>query len=381
MAIFRMPEKFNLIILLIQLSIITTNESNKFCDTETYCGSCTFCEINTQNNNNNCSFENLFCIKKQSNELFFNETVLPQYKSFFQNNIHNPNVYSNETIKLSSLKKSFNIIKITNKDNKNLNKIHFYCLISNSKYFNNKKDSAFLSIEYNSQNTMKKNNSTKNILFYTIFENTKTADSLILYGDDEKIRNLNWKKEINEYDKIVILLEFRNNNIFENDDDNFEIEIETKNKSIIIRRKIIRISGILIIILALIIVQFNIYVCIKKKKLNLEISREIKKEKNKKNEILQKMLKNILVQTELSSKSIIKNFPQCAICLQAFELKCSICITPCKHVFHYECLKKFALTKKNDLVDLKCPLCNFIFLDENITDNKHIIPSNRNFDV
>ena len=381
MAFFRTNKKSYLIILLIQLSIITANESKKFCDSETNCDNCIFCEINTQNNNNQCSIKNLFCIHNQTNELIFNDTIFPKYKSFFQKSIENQKVYSNETINLDNLKNSFNIIKINSKDNKNLNKIHFYCLITNSKYFKNKKDSAILSIGYNLQNSIIENITTKNILFYIIFENTQTNDSLILNGDDKKIRNLNWKAEINEYDKIIILLEFYNNNIFVNDDDYFEIEIKTKNISIIIKRIIIRIIGIIIIILALIIVPCNIYTCIKKKKLNEKIKRKLEKERTKNEEIFQKIFKNILIETELSSKNIIENYPQCAICLQAFELKCSICITPCKHVFHYECLKKFAEAEKNVISTLKCPLCNFVFWNENLNDDRHNIKSDRNFDI
>ena len=381
MIIFRIDEKFNLLFLLIQLSIVIANKSRKFCDTKTNCDNCIFCGIDTQNNNNQCSFENLFCLKEPSKELFFNKIIFHQYKLFLQNYIGNSKISTVEEINLDTLTKSFDIIKITNKDNKNLNKTHFYCLITNSKYLNNKKDSAFLSIEYNLLNNIKEKNLTKNILFYVIFENTKTTDSLILNDDDKKIRNLNWKTEINDYDKILILLEFHNNNIFENDDDYFEVKIKTKNVSIIRRKIIIIITCILIIILALIIFPCIIYSCLRKKKLNEKIKRELDKEKNKNDEIFQKMFGNILVKTELSSKYIIKNCPVCVICLQTFILKCSICFTPCKHVFHYECLKKFAETKKNDISALKCPLCNFIFFDENLRDNSNAISSNRNFNV
>ena len=370
MAYLRLTEKYILIILF-QLSIVITNESTKFCNSEIYCNNCIFCEIKTKNNNDQCSFDNLFCKKDDSNELFFNEVILPQYNSFFQNNINNPKINDDKEINLNTLKKSFDILKITKKDNENLKNIHFYCLISNSKYLNNKKDTAFLSIEYNLQNNIKKNNSTKNILFYIIFENTKTENSLILSGDDEKIQNIKWKKEINEYDKIIILLEFLNNNIFENDDDSFEIEIETKNKSTIRKKYIIIITVVIITTLILIIVPYIIYTYIKKKKLNEEINKKGEKEMNKKEEMFQKILKNILVQT-LSSKDIIIDYPQCAICLQKFISKCSICITPCKHVFHYECLKKLALTKINDSSALKCPLCNYVFWKESLRDSNNI---------
>ena len=378
MFILRIAKKLNLFILF-QLSFVISNEDTNFCNTETYCDNCKFCEIKTKDNNNKCHFENLFCIQNQSNDLYFNEILLSQYNSFFKNNINNLNVYGDEEINLNTLQKSFEIIKITNKDNKNLNKIHLYRLILNSRYFNKKTDTAFLSIEYNVQNNKKENNSTKNIDFYIIFQNTKINDYIILIGDDEKIQNLNWKKEINDYDKIIILLEFYNNNIFEDNDDFFKIEIETKNLSKTRRKRIISVAGILAIICILIIVPYLIYSHIKKKKINEEIQRELEKERNKKEEIFQNIFKNILIKTELSSNDVIKNYPQCSICLQTFILKSSICITPCDHVFHYDCLKKFALTKKDDISTLKCPLCNYTFWKDNLKESRNSAQSDRNF--
>ena len=369
MANSRKTRIFNLLILF-QFSFIIANESPKFCDIEAYCYNCTFCEINSQDNDNECSFKNLFCLQKRLNELFFNETFLPHYNSFFQNNTDDSKIYVEEIINLTTLIKSFDIIKITHKANQNINEFHFFCLISNSKYFNNKKDSAFLSVEYNLQNNINKNNLSKNILFYVIFKNTKTNGYLILNGDDEKIRNLKWKQGINGYDKIIILLEFYNKNIFENDEDSFEIEIETKNMSIIKRKNIIRIIGTLIIFFILTIFITRTYSCIKKKKINRELKRVLEIERNKKEELFQKIFTNVLIKTELSSRNIIKDCPQCPICLQTFLLKCSICITPCKHVFHYECLKKFAETKMDDKSTLKCPLCNFVFLNKNLKSLK-----------
>ena len=366
--------------ILFKTSIVISKESSKICDVEAYCDNCTFYEIKTQNNITQFSFKNLFCIQKQTNILSFNEAILPHYNTFFQNNIYIPKINSDQKINLNTLKKSFNIIKFTNKDSKYLNKTHFNCLISNSKYYNNKIDSAFLSISSNLQSSIKENISKKNIFFYIIFENTKKNSSLILNGHEEKILNFKWKKEINEYDKLIILLEFYNN-IFENDDDYFEIKIETKNISITRKKIIISVIGILLFIMILFIVPYNTYTYLKEKKLQKNINKELENERNKKEEVFQKMFKNILIQTELSTKNNIKNYPQCPICLQTFILKCLICITPCKHIFHYECLKKFAQTKIQDLSALRCPLCNFVFWNECLRDNGNIVSTNRNSNV
>jgi len=56
----------------------------------------------------------------------------------------------------------------------------------------------------------------------------------------------------------------------------------------------------------------------------------------------------------------------CPVCLEKFDSKKQICITPCKHYYHYYCLSKYAFETK----DILCPLCKFNYLS--ILDNKNI---------
>ncbi len=60
----------------------------------------------------------------------------------------------------------------------------------------------------------------------------------------------------------------------------------------------------------------------------------------------------------------------CAVCLEKFEQSKLICIMPCKHSFHYNCINDYILNSKDTL----CPLCKFdvltILNDKNIDFNK-----------
>ena len=51
----------------------------------------------------------------------------------------------------------------------------------------------------------------------------------------------------------------------------------------------------------------------------------------------------------------------CSICLENFNKKSKVAITPCKHVFHYKCIREWAF--KNILCP-KCPNCNHEILKE-----------------
>ena len=56
----------------------------------------------------------------------------------------------------------------------------------------------------------------------------------------------------------------------------------------------------------------------------------------------------------------------CPVCLEKFDKKKQICITPCKHYYHYFCLSKYAFETKDTL----CPLCKFDYMS--ILNDKNI---------
>ena len=64
-----------------------------------------------------------------------------------------------------------------------------------------------------------------------------------------------------------------------------------------------------------------------------------------------------LKKEEMTRKMYTKNDkgkpepPVCCICLVAMKVKDSVCHLPCKHIFHYKCIEKWAETKQ------ECPYC------------------------
>ena len=67
----------------------------------------------------------------------------------------------------------------------------------------------------------------------------------------------------------------------------------------------------------------------------------------------------------------------CSICLENFNKKSKVAITPCKHVFHYKCIREWAF--KNILCP-KCPNCNHEILKEK-EDNNNMNENNNNDSV
>jgi hypothetical protein len=92
-------------------------------------------------------------------------------------------------------------------------------------------------------------------------------------------------------------------------------------------------------------------------------SEENIQEKNKK--IIEKLLKTTLAPMKYNSfLGIHDGNPSvvCTICLEEFKVDISkVSITPCQHVFHFDCLSNW-LT--NNLLNPKCPNCNLNLIQE-----------------
>ena len=55
----------------------------------------------------------------------------------------------------------------------------------------------------------------------------------------------------------------------------------------------------------------------------------------------------------------------CPICIQKFNKQISkVCKTPCQHIFHFYCLKKYVFESNNNIC-FSCPLCKKEYLEEN----------------
>ena len=66
------------------------------------------------------------------------------------------------------------------------------------------------------------------------------------------------------------------------------------------------------------------------------------------------------------SKENTNKYNICPVCLEKYIEGSEICITPCKHCFHYICIRNYAIMTKNS----NCPICKFDFLS--ILDGKNI---------
>ena len=96
----------------------------------------------------------------------------------------------------------------------------------------------------------------------------------------------------------------------------------------------------------------------------LEQERRVREEEEKNNEqkrLVEDFLKNDLKKEIFSERININDCDSCTICCENFIVgQSEVSITPCFHVFHYDCIYKWIKEKINNPC---CPNCNFQFTE------------------
>ncbi len=140
-------------------------------------------------------------------------------------------------------------------------------------------------------------------------------------------------------------------------------------KTSVVCSKIATIISSIITVLVFLIFAICVILCIRnliryKRERNNRINRI-----NQERILLEKKI-NYLFSHEIKPVSFAKEklieYEKCPICLETYNNEKEICITPCKHYFHFYCLSKYIIESKAHL----CPMCKFNFFS--IFENKDI---------
>jgi hypothetical protein len=179
------------------------------------------------------------------------------------------------------------------------------------------------------------------------------------------------------YKKIFIFLFFHiilNNStktsstVKENDFDSSSEHEQEQNMHTVATLIILLICLIVLVVILFIFYKFFLNSYIEKNK--IPNFNTLTKKELKKHYLFQKLMKwNYYKKNEKNEEEV------CPICLQKFNVNISkICVTPCKHIFHFYCLKKFVFEFNN----FNCPYCKKDYLTNkkfNLQDIR-IIPLN-----
>lgn len=332
------------------------------------CSSCIFCGNFTEDYSL-CNFDNIFCEQRSKKNYQYNSDLKSKYSNFFRKDAQINSFCGKRDINLNSMEKTFTVLETYFNSDLLSRKIHCDYIISNKYYLKHETDQANLKIEIKKTGTG--NNAENNKIKFNFFMIYELDDKSLRFAtlNDQEFRKNAMNKILDKVKNIEILIDF-NNDI--NDlplEEVLEISIITDNPSK--KNRIIYISILVVccFLLLLIIVLIVIYILIRRK-MNIRnrdnneemIEKEKRREENKK-----KMDK--LYQNELKPKKFNDSDSNgcniCSICCDEFENgKSDIIDTPCHHIFHEECLKKWVDT---NILDPFCPNCKYNFVD-NIKD-------------
>ena len=343
-----------LLILILILYIKTQEPEEKVsCSLNTVCSDCEFCQ-----DYSNCNFFNIFCYQNNSGDYMRNEDLQNNLSLYYKNDRDINSFCNSRSITLNKAQKSFNIFESPSNTLNNIFTKSFHCeyYITNKYYLEHNTDQAKINIEI-------KNSEKSQIKFFIMFI-YKTGNSWRFFRyNDTQIRNSSFTRVLDKISEFQILLDFFSLDTIEEINEYLRLSISTDNPSE--KMKVIYIVIIVILcffaflVIALVILYYYL-----RRKMILEQERRIEEQEEKNREqkrLVEDFLKNDLKKEIFNERTKINDCDSCTICCDEFIVgQSEVSITPCFHVFHYDCIYKWIKEKINNPC---CPNCNFQFTE------------------
>lgn len=360
---------FKIISLIIIFSQV--NDYEQICSFNIDCNDCDFCGEESEDYTT-CNYDNIFC--KGDTQHFFSPRLKSEYDSFFRKDSKVSEFCGKGEMEFE-LQKDPVLFFDVNKNNFPKGKL-VHCSYTFNRIDNYKKYEPSLVINLNpDQKNM--DLKFKIIIEFTSIDERKKQK--LITNDDLKNNNI-FEETLKDTEELLIFIDFLNNDY--NSDEVLEMKYQiNKNKYLcdIYSYILYSILGLaFIILLIIIIIKMCCPYAFKCKKAknehqriplssrqvttnrngNIVIShRDAKKEMKKKvNYESLKVLKNDTFEENLTQKY----GNNCTICFEPFIIgKSKISITPCEHIFHMECIKKWI---ESNGIDPYCPNCKYCFI-------------------
>ena len=389
-------------------------QSTIICSKSTYCKDCEIIYNDIDNYKNKCEYRYLYCLNNNRQIVFFNNSLKSNYVNHFYKIPDIKNICGEQNIYLnnSNFEKT---IEFGKKDSYYLNENSICC---NYEVINNLIDyNIFLSIS-------KIRKKYEEVLSFDIY--IHLPNSTVLNVNEEELLNLNnissfsimldvygghvddldfwyYKKNYNNIEDLKIkIYSYKNNNDKKqyglpnkNPEENPKNKKSDSNVTEIIFYVLISIGLFFIFIL---LIYFCIATLRNRRRNNLNrqnirnnnlnrdqswnnLNRNERNaininQENVKKQKLEFIFYNTLYPMKYSIEIFIDNVTNCSICLENYiDQKSLICLTPCNHIFHYDCLKKWSL---NNTRFFRCPNCNYDFTKENASINRNNFHNNIN---
>ena len=343
-----------LLILILILYINTQEPEEKIsCSLNTICDDCQFCE-----DYSNCNFFNIFCYQNNSGDYMRNEELQNNLSLYYKNDRVINSFCNSRSLTLNKAQKSFNIFESPSNTLNNIFTKSFHCeyYVTNKYYLEHNTDQAKINFEV-------KNSEKSQIKFFIMFIYKSGNSWRFFRYNDTQLRNSSFTRVLDKISEFQILLDFFSIDTTEEINEYLVLSISTDNPSEKMKVIYIIIIVILCFFILLVIGLVILYFCLKRKMI-LEQERRVREEEERNNEqkrLVEDFLKNDLIKEIFSERINVNDCDSCTICCENFIAgQSEVSITPCFHVFHYDCIYKWIKEKINNPC---CPNCNFQFTE------------------
>jgi hypothetical protein len=229
----------------------------------------------------------------------------------------------------------------------------------------------------------------KNIMFIFVQEINSQSESLYEINLNE-FENKKYSLKFAEYKYISIYISLIQNNNYFMDNEIISMSLGVKKDTTkVANYKKYKYSLIVICIICIVCFGACFILYLIKYKRNRELIRmralgmanNINEIDNRMSQEEKKMKLEKLFKEKLKKKKYLKKYninesTACSICLEEFiENESLVCITPCLHIFHYDCLNNWLFT---DNSNCQCPYCNYDLLSKKPPTQRHHILDDKN---
>ena len=372
-----MGEKSHFLILSIFLIKITLIVNNKtMCNFLTYCDDCIKCG-NDSKNYSKCNYTNLFC-KSKTNQLIYFPKLLREYIYNFRV-VQKTKKYCGRPEILFNHKENF--IELNFGKN-----IESY-LLNNSLHCNYIRFTDFFPYFYNYDIEFElMTNKNSSLSFDVILTYGTNKNSGIEHFSSLDFTSNQKKFSLRKVYSFMILIDFHKNSFLFNGTLKIKIINLTKNMLPLSRKNSFRLLFRVVPFFLFFFITSMISICFVNRlptinnnyprlyslnnyigRSNNIFSNRNEQRKNKNKLKIKNLFQTILAPKIFQQSDLVNDCVCCTICLENFEDKKSIIsITTCNHIFHFNCLKKWAY---KNILNFKCPICKKDLIpDDNINE-------------
>ena len=362
---------------------------SSFCDFSQECSYCQNC-WESVDDYCSCSFYNAFCYNFTKISYTYNSSFLFKYD---KNNCIAQATVDNicgvdDISKEINDKTLYTFFSFNNPNYLNNNNLLCHYTIKND--VQNSKEDIVFEVE---MNINKQNNKTidnrKNLLIFFFQDYTSNTKTLYEINLNE-FENKKYSLKFAEYKYISIYISLIQNNNYFMDNEIISMSLGVKKDTTkVANYKKYKYSLIVICIICIVCFGACFILYLIKYKRNRELIRmralgmannineiDNRMSQEEKKTKLEKLFKEKLKKKKYLKKYNINESTACSICLEEFiENESLVCITPCLHIFHYDCLNNWLFT---DNSNCQCPYCNYDLLSKKPPTQRHHILDDKN---